>query len=184
MLILVTGPRASGKDSVANFLKTQGFKRLHLENPLSLMAGSRVASLLRGGECRRLELTRTAVREPARSRSADRVRTRDTASCAYSSASEGLLADLTGLTGQTPASEPMDLDQTTFKDAEAMLDYTTPRWREPFVTTDLVDISEIEKCDKRPWFMVAHVDAPRISRWKRSNGKRCVLASFSRMLQS
>ncbi|OJJ43322.1 hypothetical protein ASPZODRAFT_136551 [Penicilliopsis zonata CBS 506.65] len=54
-----------------------------------------------------------------------------------------------------------------FESLEFLLDFATKRWREPWVTTDIGDITTLDRLLLRPFFLLVSVDAPVSLRWKR-----------------
>ncbi|KAF7173559.1 hypothetical protein CNMCM5623_005776 [Aspergillus felis] len=54
-----------------------------------------------------------------------------------------------------------------FDSVDSLLDFTTKRWRERWVTTDIWDAATIERFLQRPFFLLVSVDAPVSLRWKR-----------------
>ncbi|KAH2021990.1 hypothetical protein KXV65_002178 [Aspergillus fumigatus] len=55
----------------------------------------------------------------------------------------------------------------TFDSVESLLDFATKRWKERWVTTDILDTATIERFLQRPFFLLVSVDAPVSLRWKR-----------------
>ncbi|KAH2978092.1 hypothetical protein KXW58_005032 [Aspergillus fumigatus] len=48
----------------------------------------------------------------------------------------------------------------TFDSVESLLDFATKRWKERWVTTDILDTATIERFLQRPFFLLVSVDAP------------------------
>ncbi|KKK20940.1 hypothetical protein P175DRAFT_0481195 [Aspergillus ochraceoroseus IBT 24754] len=59
-----------------------------------------------------------------------------------------------------------------FESAESLLDFATKRWQENWVTTDIWDISTLDRFLQRPFFLLVNIDAPVSLRWKRF-AERC-----------
>lgn len=57
--------------------------------------------------------------------------------------------------------------QYAFPNVDALLDFVTLRWREPWVTTDIWDEGVVEALLRRPFFLLVSVDAPVSVRWQR-----------------
>lgn len=55
-----------------------------------------------------------------------------------------------------------------FDNQTQLLDYVTRNWREDFVTTELTTRAALETFRTRPFFMVLSVDAPILTRYRRS----------------
>ncbi|WFD31319.1 dCMP deaminase [Malassezia sp. CBS 17886] len=58
-----------------------------------------------------------------------------------------------------------------FASAEDMLQYVTMHWRSPFVTLDLDTAESIAHFEKRPFFLLAGVEAPMLLRWSRARAR-------------
>lgn len=54
-----------------------------------------------------------------------------------------------------------------FDTVDTLLTFVTKRWRERWVTTDIWDISVLDRFLQRPFFLLVTVDAPVSLRWKR-----------------
>lgn len=67
-----------------------------------------------------------------------------------------------GLDVESRSNKPM-----TFPTIEDMLDFVTSRWKQRWVTTDIWDVTTLEKLLLRPFFLLVSVDAPVSLRWKR-----------------
>lgn len=63
------------------------------------------------------------------------------------------------------------LPEHVFPTANALLDFVTKRWREPFVTTDIWDDHILDVLRVRPFFMLVSVSAPLMTRWHRYNAR-------------
>ncbi|ROW03196.1 hypothetical protein VPNG_08135 [Cytospora leucostoma] len=59
-----------------------------------------------------------------------------------------------------------------FSNADELRDYVTQRWRERWVTTDLMSKDNLEAYSARPFFLLISVDAPLLVRWKRYQQRR------------
>ncbi|KAK7744501.1 Deoxycytidine monophosphate (dCMP) deaminase [Cytospora paraplurivora] len=59
-----------------------------------------------------------------------------------------------------------------FSNSEELRDYVTQRWRERWVTTDLMSKDNLEAYSARPFFLLISVDAPLLVRWKRYQQRR------------
>jgi dCMP deaminase len=71
---------------------------------------------------------------------------------------------------RSPAPTLTETDtQLFFSSPGEMLDFVTKRWQDNFVTSDLQTRAQIEVFVKRPFFLLASVDAPLYERFKRSN---------------
>lgn len=64
----------------------------------------------------------------------------------------------------------------TFANSDALLDHVTQRWRDRWVTTDVLDRDTLDTYSRRPFFLLISVDAPLLVRWKRYQARR---AGFS-----
>ena len=64
-----------------------------------------------------------------------------------------------------------------FPTADALLEFATHRWREHFVTEDLVTQEVINIFSKRPFFLLINVEAPISARFLRR--KACVVLCIS-----
>lgn len=73
-----------------------------------------------------------------------------------------------------------DSGPLTFPTVEDMLEFVTPRWRQSWVTTDIWDVSTLERLLLRPFFLLVSVDAPVSLRWKRFRD-RYVLRNRTRL---
>ncbi|KAF2664503.1 deoxycytidylate deaminase [Microthyrium microscopicum] len=60
-----------------------------------------------------------------------------------------------------------------FDDADTLLAFVTPRWRENWVTTDIHDETVVDVFERRPFFLLISVDAPITVRWQRFR-QRCL----------
>jgi dCMP deaminase len=57
---------------------------------------------------------------------------------------------------------------TSFRTSDQMLDFVTKRWRERWVTTDILNTEDLDSFSRRPFFLLISVDAPVTVRWRRS----------------
>ncbi|OOF90755.1 hypothetical protein ASPCADRAFT_211704 [Aspergillus carbonarius ITEM 5010] len=57
--------------------------------------------------------------------------------------------------------------QLIFDDSKSLLDFVTKRWQNLWVTTDIWDITILDRFLQRPFFLLVSVDAPMSLRWKR-----------------
>ncbi|KAI0031424.1 cytidine deaminase-like protein [Vararia minispora EC-137] len=55
-----------------------------------------------------------------------------------------------------------------FDSPQEMLAFVTKHWQDDFVTIDLINVHAIETFAKRPFFMLVSVDAPLLTRFRRS----------------
>lgn len=55
----------------------------------------------------------------------------------------------------------------TFATSDKLLEYVTQRWRERWVTTDVMSKQVLDTYSRRPFFLLISVDAPLLVRWKR-----------------
>ncbi|ORY03135.1 cytidine deaminase-like protein [Clohesyomyces aquaticus] len=55
----------------------------------------------------------------------------------------------------------------TFPNVDALLEFVTLRWQEPWVTTDVWDEGVVDALLRRPFFLLVSVDAPVSVRWQR-----------------
>ncbi|KAL1878284.1 Deoxycytidine monophosphate (dCMP) deaminase [Diaporthe australafricana] len=54
-----------------------------------------------------------------------------------------------------------------FSTSDELLEYVTQRWRERWVTTDVMSKEALDAYSRRPFFLLISVDAPLLVRWKR-----------------
>lgn len=86
-----------------------------------------------------------------------------------------------------PTSTSKDMDSApqssniTFATSDELLEYVTQRWRERWVTTDVMSKEVLDTYSRRPFFLLISVDAPLLVRWKRHQQRRTgqTEASFS-----
>lgn len=69
----------------------------------------------------------------------------------------------------------------TFATSDKLLEHVTQRWRERWVTTDVMSKEVLDTYSRRPFFLLISVDAPLLVRWKRYQLRRSgrTEASFS-----
>ncbi|PGH13793.1 hypothetical protein AJ80_06181 [Polytolypa hystricis UAMH7299] len=70
---------------------------------------------------------------------------------------------------KSPSRERADFFQTV----DELLTFVTKRWQERWITTDISDVSTLEKLLIRPFFLLVSVDAPVSLRWRRFTESRC-----------
>ncbi|KAG8168888.1 hypothetical protein KVR01_001637 [Diaporthe batatas] len=66
-----------------------------------------------------------------------------------------------------------------FSTSDELLEYVTSRWRERWVTTDVMSKEALDAYSRRPFFLLISVDAPLLVRWQRYQKRRQELASAS-----
>lgn len=54
-----------------------------------------------------------------------------------------------------------------FSSSDELLEYVTQRWRERWVTTDVMSKEVLDAYSRRPFFLLISVDAPLLVRWQR-----------------
>ncbi|KAH8785049.1 cytidine deaminase-like protein [Diaporthe sp. PMI_573] len=64
-----------------------------------------------------------------------------------------------------------------FPTSDELLEYVTQRWRERWVTTDVMSKEALEAYSRRPFFLLISVDAPLLVRWQRYQKRKQELAS-------
>lgn len=64
-----------------------------------------------------------------------------------------------------------------FQTSDELLEYVTQRWRERWVTTDVMSKGALEAYSRRPFFLLISVDAPLLVRWQRYQKRKQELAS-------
>lgn len=64
-----------------------------------------------------------------------------------------------------------------FPTSDELLEYVTQRWRERWVTTDVMGKEVLDAYSRRPFFLLISVDAPLLVRWKRYQKRKQELAS-------
>lgn len=72
------------------------------------------------------------------------------------------------LTSEDYLVEQASENTVAFKEFDNLLNYVTQNWRQDFVCTSLRTLSALRKCAQRPFFLLVSVDAPVLTRWKRS----------------
>lgn len=64
-----------------------------------------------------------------------------------------------------------------FPSSDELLEYVTSRWRERWVTTDVMGKETLDAYSRRPFFLLISVDAPLLVRWQRYQKRKQELAS-------
>ncbi|KKY34320.1 putative deoxycytidylate deaminase [Diaporthe ampelina] len=64
-----------------------------------------------------------------------------------------------------------------FPTSDKLLEYVTQRWRERWVTADVMSKEALDAYSRRPFFLLISVDAPLLVRWKRYQKRKQELAS-------
>lgn len=64
-----------------------------------------------------------------------------------------------------------------FPTSDELLEYVTSRWRERWVTTDVMGKETLDAYSRRPFFLLISVDAPLLVRWQRYQKRKQELAS-------
>jgi dCMP deaminase len=64
-----------------------------------------------------------------------------------------------------------------FSTSDELLEYVTQRWRERWVTTDVMSKEALDAYSRRPFFLLISVDAPLLVRWQRYRTRKQELAS-------
>ncbi|KAK2615395.1 hypothetical protein N8I77_002154 [Diaporthe amygdali] len=59
-----------------------------------------------------------------------------------------------------------------FATSDELLEYITQRWRERWVTTDVMSKETLDAYSRRPFFLLISVDAPLLVRWQRYQKRR------------
>ncbi|PWY69164.1 deoxycytidylate deaminase [Aspergillus sclerotioniger CBS 115572] len=68
---------------------------------------------------------------------------------------------------ESAGNESSPSSQLVFDDSKSLLDFVTKRWQGLWVTTDIRDITILDRFLQRPFFLLVSVDAPMSLRWKR-----------------
>ncbi|KDN49149.1 hypothetical protein RSAG8_02502, partial [Rhizoctonia solani AG-8 WAC10335] len=68
------------------------------------------------------------------------------------------------------SSEPAE-NEYEYSEFNNLLSFVTQHWRKDFVCTSLRDLGMLRACAQRPFFVLLSVDAPVLTRWKRSKEK-------------
>ncbi|KAA8908237.1 cytidine deaminase-like protein [Sphaerosporella brunnea] len=63
--------------------------------------------------------------------------------------------------------QPQNAGVLAFPNAQELMNYVTPRWREHFVVSNVRDKSVLDELSSRPCFILISVDAPVTTRWVR-----------------
>lgn len=72
----------------------------------------------------------------------------------------------------------------TFSTSDELLEYVTQRWRDRWVTTDVMNKDVLDVYSRRPFFLLISVDAPLLVRWKRYQQRRTEAHSSSSSVPS
>lgn len=64
-----------------------------------------------------------------------------------------------------------------FPTSDELLEYVTQRWRERWVTTDVMGKESLDAYNRRPFFLLISVDAPLLVRWQRYQKRKQEMAS-------
>lgn len=64
-----------------------------------------------------------------------------------------------------------------FPTSDELLEYVTQRWRERWVTTDVMGKESLDAYSRRPFFLLISVDAPLLVRWQRYQKRKQEMAS-------
>lgn len=64
-----------------------------------------------------------------------------------------------------------------FPTSDELLEYVTQRWRERWVTTDVMGKEALDAYSRRPFFLLISVDAPLLVRWQRYQKRKQEMAS-------
>lgn len=67
-----------------------------------------------------------------------------------------------------------------FDTADSLLDFSTRRWQERWVTTDIAEGATLDGFLLRPFFLLVSVDAPVSLRWKRFSDRFVTYANILR----
>ncbi|CAE6451539.1 unnamed protein product [Rhizoctonia solani] len=70
-----------------------------------------------------------------------------------------------------------------YNDFNRLLSFVTQNWRKDFVCTSLRDLGMLRACAQRPFFVLLSVDAPVLTRWKRSTVKHANSVSLEQFIQ-
>lgn len=68
--------------------------------------------------------------------------------------------------------KPSKSEALTFATSDELLEHVTQRWRERWVTTDVMSKEVLDTYSRRPFFLLISVDAPLLVRWKRYQQRR------------
>ncbi|CAE6441196.1 unnamed protein product [Rhizoctonia solani] len=68
-------------------------------------------------------------------------------------------------------SGPEPKTQYEYTDFNSLLSFATQNWRQDLVCTSLRDLGMLRACAQRPFFVLLSIDAPVLTRWKRSQEK-------------
>ena len=71
----------------------------------------------------------------------------------------------------TTTNSTQDVAERVFAKVEELLDFVTPRWRQPWVLTSPLDEANVDLLMLRPFFLLLSVDAPIGKRWQRYQTK-------------
>jgi dCMP deaminase len=63
--------------------------------------------------------------------------------------------------------QPQNEGVLSFPNAQELMNYVTPRWRERFVVSNICDKHVLDELSVRPCFILISVDAPVYTRWIR-----------------
>lgn len=69
--------------------------------------------------------------------------------------------------GLASSSQSSDLEAQTFPNVDDLLDYITANWRQNFVISHIECMDDLQKLQKRPFFLHISIDAPLLLRYKR-----------------
>lgn len=94
---------------------------------------------------------------------------------------------LNGQEAETNASNPPQKRPSTtaqvFPTSDELLEYVTHRWRERWVTTDVMSKEALDAYSRRPFFLLISVDAPLLVRWQRYQKRKQELAPSQQQQQ-
>lgn len=69
--------------------------------------------------------------------------------------------------GSSSSPDPSDLESQHFPNIDDLLDHITANWRQHFVISHIEGMDDLQKLQKRPFFLHLSIDAPLLLRFKR-----------------
>lgn len=77
------------------------------------------------------------------------------------------VGEASALNGSASTSQSSDLESQSFPNIDDLLDYVTANWRQNFVISHIEGMDDLQKLQKRPFFLHISIDAPLLLRHKR-----------------